>query len=709
MKSTKVILAILLLAVAIEAFSNPVDTETAKIVAQNFMSKSRSTSKMVSDVVTERFEGHNSFYVVNFREGGWVMVSAENSTVPVLAFSLDGTYRTDDEKPNGFLYLIEDYKEQVDVSRKMQSTRSNEVIEMWNQLMVDGDNGSSDISRQSITPETRTYTPGRVLLNIPGRGEVAWGQSGNNTWDYANNRWDCTPSYNCKIEKKWYSGLSGNCDESCGNPPAGCGAVAMGQLMWYWQWPKSSKYRTYNWSQMPFELVNTSTLTQGDLIGNLLWDCGRASDMTYYCSGSFTTSIGAALRDIFNYQATRIVYRSSWQSNSNVWNDLIRTEIDCERPVIMYGEKANTLDKKHYFIIDGYHATMSNYFHINFGWHGNYTGNHYYLNNITPGSHNFNSGQYVYIGISPTYPYPSSVNITDVSYTSVTGSKTEEAQQNISLPASGKNLSVENGGNLTLVAGNSITLKPGFHAKAGSNFTAKIEPGYANGRMEITQLYVGWYHNDLWMYVENANSYDVTVENSSGVKVYQKADVMFGSNYVALWDGTSAPPDTYICRLGIRNNYGRGGYYLVSDLVIGNRLGQPETPNDSINIDYRDFSLPVNEDVENVFSKEADAVIIYPQKNPPPINNVSKSLFFTESDAVVYPNPSSGAVHIGITKPFAYYNLKIYNITGILVYECRSIVHSTYSFDMSTFVDGVYTIRLEIDNQVINKKLILAK
>ena len=74
MKTIKKIvsLVILLLAVTTELFSNPVDVETAKIVAQNFTSRSRGVSKTVSDVVTEQFEGQNSFHVVNFREGGWV-------------------------------------------------------------------------------------------------------------------------------------------------------------------------------------------------------------------------------------------------------------------------------------------------------------------------------------------------------------------------------------------------------------------------------------------------------------------------------------------------------------------------------------------------------------------------------------------------------------------------------------------------------------
>jgi uncharacterized protein YpmB len=41
------------------------------------MNKRRS-STTIMDVVTEKGQGQNSFYVVNFREGGWVMVSADD-------------------------------------------------------------------------------------------------------------------------------------------------------------------------------------------------------------------------------------------------------------------------------------------------------------------------------------------------------------------------------------------------------------------------------------------------------------------------------------------------------------------------------------------------------------------------------------------------------------------------------------------------------
>jgi len=51
-------------------------------VGESYEHKSRNISKTISDVITEQFEGYNSFYVVNFREGGWVMISANDATVP---------------------------------------------------------------------------------------------------------------------------------------------------------------------------------------------------------------------------------------------------------------------------------------------------------------------------------------------------------------------------------------------------------------------------------------------------------------------------------------------------------------------------------------------------------------------------------------------------------------------------------------------------
>lgn len=435
MNLTKVILIVTLFVVSGEAYSNPVDKEMAKIVAQNFMSRSRSASKMVSDVVTEQFEGHNSFYVVNFREGGWVMVSAENSTVPVLAFSIDGAYHTDDEKPDGLLYMIGDYKEQVNVSRKTAMTRNNEVVKMWSQLLVDEDGGN--ISRQSAVSNTMAYTPGTRLLNDPARGEVAWGQD-------INNDGGCNPSYNSEIKKKWNHGWFTSCD--CGSPPVGCGAVAIGQLLWYWKWPQSSTYRTYNWNLMPNRLVNSTPSAESKEVAQLLLDCAEASNMTYACAGSFTTKVDSALKHTFGYSTARKVKRSDLSVVA--WNDLIRTEISRGRPVIMYGAKALTIDKKHYFIIDGYASNQLNYFHINFGWRGSYTNNYYYLDNINPGSSYYSDHNYAIVDIFPPPTISGPALICEGS--TYTFSATN---WNPNFTWEGSNLTITGSGNSVLVSG----------------------------------------------------------------------------------------------------------------------------------------------------------------------------------------------------------------------------------------------------------------
>ena len=685
-------LVILLFAVTTELLSYPVDVETAKMAAQNFASRSRGVSKMASDVVTEQFEGQNSFYVVNFREGGWVMVSADNSTVPIFAYSQEGAYRIEDEKPAAFLGLVEGYKEQVDVSRKMGLPRSSEIIEKWNALMID-ENRSNITSLNSTTPNTRTYTPNTQLLNIPGRGQNLWDQFGNNGGADS-----CNPTYNKYADPKaWWMGVLDKC-ECDDRTPAGCAAVAMGQVMWYWQWPKSSSYRTYNWDLMP-NAIFTGDIAQGDAIARLLRDCGDAVNMTYMCSGSFATmnNVEDALRNTFNFKAARKVTKNEW--NSQAWLDLIRTEIDCERPVIYRGDNCNIcnpfnedddIGDRHIFVVDGYDATDPDLFWINFGWGSNnnsYNISTHYLNDITPGSHEFNKNQSAIIGISPTYYSPSSVNVTDVSYTTVTGNRVEEAQQNITLPAPGKTLTVESGGSLTLIAGNSITLNPGFHAKPGSQLITRIEPTYAFD----TEITVPSWPNafapsfgSLQIWVNNANSFEITVIASVGggnALVYQGAGFI-SDNIADLWDGTNnsgsgAMQGGYVYRVKLRNNFGR--IMDVEKVVSLLRSGGGSDTTKIENYDYRtrDYIL--------------------------------ENELITDADIVVFPNPNSGTVNIEITKTFNSYNLRIYNINGALIGENRNITQPTYSFDMSGFTDGMYILQFEIDNQIVSKRIILAK
>ena len=65
----------------------PVTRERADTIAQNWLSNVKGTRSAVSETFTLEYEGHNSLYVVNFEDGGFVIVSADDATIPVLGYS----------------------------------------------------------------------------------------------------------------------------------------------------------------------------------------------------------------------------------------------------------------------------------------------------------------------------------------------------------------------------------------------------------------------------------------------------------------------------------------------------------------------------------------------------------------------------------------------------------------------------------------------
>ncbi len=159
-----------------------------------------------------------------------------------------------------------------------------------------------------VLSQNFSYTPGSLLLR-KGIEYVEWGQSVNN--DFSTTYNGCTPAYNQYCPP-------GN--GACGKTVAGCGAVVMGQIMWKWEWPHASSYRTYNWRSMPAELLKDD-LEAGDAIANLLRDCGRAVNMNYMdinilgveLTGSWCT-MGNLVDGLkaFEYKSVKSHSKSDW-------------------------------------------------------------------------------------------------------------------------------------------------------------------------------------------------------------------------------------------------------------------------------------------------------------------------------------------------------------------------------------------------------------
>lgn len=226
--------------------------------------------------------------------------------------------------------------------------------------------------------------------------------------------------------------------------------------------------------------ILTITTAEGNAVAGLLKDCGWGRIIELACQGSLMTmdAIKEALKEDFEYTSCVKYLKEDWSYNHS-WYDLLQSEIDAGRPIIFRGDQG--LLSKHIFILSGHDGEYR--FYINWGWNGgnethiNEEGekvdSYYLLSSMEwyPNL-NYNLNHRAIVGISPTYP--KGENISDLDFTEINGAKVfVEADENISLPASNKTLSIDYGGDVTFIAGEEIILNPGFSVEQGCSFSAK--------------------------------------------------------------------------------------------------------------------------------------------------------------------------------------------------------------------------------------------
>ena len=167
---------------------------------------------------------------------------------------------------------------------------------------------------------------------------------------------------------------------SDGRTIVGCTAVAMGQVMWYNQWPNVALIpeniypsgitygvpmpRIYRWNLMPPSIISTTPVTNANYIAKMLRDCGYAGNMIYGdgWSAMSLTNAKSALINTFSYN----VKMRHYSSGASLFNNTIKSEIAASRPVIIQATHA-TDGSSHTFVIDGYDSA-SEQFHLNLGW-----------------------------------------------------------------------------------------------------------------------------------------------------------------------------------------------------------------------------------------------------------------------------------------------------------------------------------------------------
>ena len=384
MNRHKIILQILLLGFTCSLFSQSISKDDAVNIAIEFLQKQDADNGIMTINSTDTAktlivedENRAYMYVVEAIDGDWVIVSADERIAPILGYGKEGFPAVKDMPP-AMIDLINGY------SYEMQYIfDSLNITTIHPERLGDTEN---DDTTDEESDGSFVYTPGECLLNRPNRGEVNWDQSANNDYTEANNyTYDRDKIYN-----KFCPVINGI------RTPVGCTAVAMGQIMWYWQWPHTSivpesidaqnNYSTeeilqlYDWSLISNEITDETPLRQADMIASILRDCGYAAKMKYTPNGSSATIPNAKTALISTFSYTVASY--NWRFLTPNWSKKIRENINKGLPVIYAGYKID--GSGHTFIVDGYNKTDNKFFHINWGWGGLYNDNYFYLNDLRP-------------------------------------------------------------------------------------------------------------------------------------------------------------------------------------------------------------------------------------------------------------------------------------------------------------------------------------
>ena len=139
------------------------------------------------------------------------------------------------------------------------------------------------------------------------------------------------------------------------------------------------------WDSMKDSYSGISTPVQKRAVANLMKYCGASVLMDYANrynggSGAYSSMVPDALKTYFNYNnGTSLENRNNFMSDEE-WNNLIYNELRHSRPVYFSGGNATS---GHAFVCDGFDG--AGYFHINWGWDGQYDG-YFLLNALNPGS-----------------------------------------------------------------------------------------------------------------------------------------------------------------------------------------------------------------------------------------------------------------------------------------------------------------------------------
>ncbi|MBN1806544.1 MAG: C10 family peptidase [Sedimentisphaerales bacterium] len=312
--------------------------------------------------------GSPVYYVVYPENGGFVVVSADDSVEPIIAFADEGIFESSAGNPLGAL-VNRDVKGRVESVRNTISLQTGSSVgprSKWRNFI--------DIAESS--------GDGIALLAVNSVSDVR---------------------VEPLVKSKW--GQTTKCDELCfnyytpENYPCGCTATAMAQLMRYHEYPSGrgsnvgrkqfeikvddveeyaytrggdGRGGPYRWSIMVLEPDCGTSLEQREAIGALCYDASVAAKTQFASEGSASSLRDARTALLGTFMYGNAVYARAGDGiiERAALNEMVNSNLDAGYPVILGIIKEDT-EVGHAVVADGYGYDFSAlYHHINMGWNG---------------------------------------------------------------------------------------------------------------------------------------------------------------------------------------------------------------------------------------------------------------------------------------------------------------------------------------------------
>jgi len=345
--------------------------------------------KKIKNIKTIKENNKQLLHIINYDEGGFIILSGDKRSIPILAHSLTNNFDLDiEDTPSGVLKWLAFAKSQINEIKTKGFGSYKHIDQKWDDI-ISGKIGEINLSKYSSKDEEPDPNDceDEIIITVSPILKTTWDQG----YGFYESLPNCSPTSSLKSF-------------------TGCLPLAMAQIM------KANEHpTTYSWSNM----ANTyGTSTTQDFILDIFNSFDSRSELDYDCDGTSVDN-DYDFSDIFK---TDYGYTSANWSNSynylTVKNDLLNG-----KPVILIGTDTSQNNYAHAWVADGVRErgycifdSNGNWistvyymdFHCNWGWGGNANG-YFAINNFSPTfsfgstsiSYDFNSNMKMAYNITP--------------------------------------------------------------------------------------------------------------------------------------------------------------------------------------------------------------------------------------------------------------------------------------------------------------------